>query len=142
VLTPDGVSDEESLRQVIDHVHQIGWQLRLGEHIVAKQQEEMARAIPPASEADIEWIREAYRKAPGVDESMVEKIIDGMRQGSEAKPLNNDAYRLRLHEPDNKPFANMGKPGYEAQTRELLRLAERIGLLPGGDAEGGAQEQD
>ncbi|RSM81996.1 hypothetical protein DMH04_27045 [Kibdelosporangium aridum] len=36
VLTPAGVSDETSLRRVISHVHQIGWQLRLGEHIQAQ----------------------------------------------------------------------------------------------------------
>ena len=43
-------------------------------------------------------------------------------------PLNNDAYRLRLPEPGSNPFANLGKPGYEAETRELLRLAEEAGL--------------
>lgn len=128
VLTPDGVSDEESLRQVISHVHQIGWQLRLGEHIVAKQQEEMAAAIPPATEDAIERMRETFSTVPDIDEAVVEGVIDSMRHGTEATPLNNDAYRLRLPEPGNNPFANLGKPGYEAETRELMRLADDIGL--------------
>jgi hypothetical protein len=54
VLTPAGVPDGESLRQVIAQVHQIGWQLRLGEHIEAKRQHEAAGAVPPAREAEIE----------------------------------------------------------------------------------------
>jgi hypothetical protein len=128
VLTPDGVSDEESLRQVIDHVHQIGWQLRLGEHIVAKQQNERAVAIPPATEDAIEQMQKTVSNAPGVDKTLVEDIIDSMRQGTEATRLNNDDYRLRLPGPGSNPFANLGKPGYEAETRELMRLAEEIGL--------------
>jgi hypothetical protein len=89
VLTPDGVGEEESLQQVISHVHQIGWQLRLGAHIIAKGQEQTAR-----------WT-----------------------EGSENYlGLHNDAYRFRLPEPASNPFANLGRPGYEAETRELLRL--------------------
>lgn len=124
VITPLGVADEASLRQVISHVHQIGWQLRLGEHIEAKQQEQLAQATPPATDADVERMREIFRSVGSVDES----YFDRMRQGHEGTPLNNDAYRLRLPEPGSNPFANLGKPGYEAETRELLRLAEDAGL--------------
>jgi hypothetical protein len=131
VLTPADVSDEASLRQVIGHVHQIGWQLRLGEHIQAKQQELMARAIPPTSEAEIERLQEITSTVSGIDDS----VFDGMRQGRAATPLNNDAYRLHLSNPDSNPFANLGKPGYEAETRELLRLTEEIGLPLGEDKE-------
>lgn len=141
VLTPDGVSDEESLRQVIDHVHQIGWQLRLGEHIVAKQQEEMAAAIPPATEDAIERIRKTFSKAPGVDEAVVEDIIDSMRRGKAATRLNNDVYRLRLPEPGSNPFANLGKPGHEAETRELMRLADEVGLNTHADDDDATEDQ-
>lgn len=90
VLTPEDSGDAESLRLVIQHVHQIGWQLRLGEHIIAKQQEQMAQ-IAAGSDVGLE--------------------------------LHNDAYRIRLPAAGSDPFANLGKPGYEAETRELLRLA-------------------
>jgi AbiV family abortive infection protein len=141
VLTPRAARDEESLRQVISHVHQIGWQLRLGEHIVAKQQEEMAKAIRPASEDDVERMRQMLGAAPGVHQSMVEEICDGMRQGRDATRLNNNAYRLRLPAPGSSPFANLGKHGHEAQTRELLRLAEQVGLHPGTAAEDAASSK-
>lgn len=88
VLTPDGASDEESLREVIGHVHQIGWQIRLGEHIEAKGQAEMPH--------------------------------DGA--------LNNESHRLRLPGPGSAPSPNLGRPGYEAETRELLRLAQEAGV--------------
>ncbi len=141
VLTPEGVSDEDSVRQVISHVHQIGWQLRLGEHIVAKQQEEWTKAIPPASEAEVERMREIFSKVPGADDSFLEATIDGMRRGKDGTPLNNNAYRLRLPEPGSNPFRNMGKPGYEAQTRELLQLAEQIGLPLGDHTQGEAPDE-
>lgn len=137
VLTPADASDEDSLREVIGHVHQIGWQLRLGEHIVAKQQEESAAAIPPATEDKIEEMRNAFSK---VDEAIVEEMLDGMREGTEGTPLHNDAYRLRLPEPGSDPFANLGKPGYEAETRELMRLAEETGLTA--DAGDDGTEED
>jgi hypothetical protein len=74
VLTPNSVVDENLLRQVIGHVHQIGWQLRLGEHIVAKQQAEMAESVPPASEGRIEQARSRYSCVPGIDATVVEEI--------------------------------------------------------------------
>jgi hypothetical protein len=129
ILTPNSVVDENSLRQVIGHVHQIGWQLRLGEHIVAKQQAEMAEPVRPASEDRIEQARSRYSSVPGIDATVVEEILGSLRAGKEGTRLNNDAYRLRLPEPGSNPFANMGKPGYEAETRELLRLAEATGLV-------------
>ncbi|GAB3163311.1 hypothetical protein GCM10027258_83470 [Amycolatopsis stemonae] len=129
ILTPNSVVDEESLRQVIGHVHQIGWQLRLGEHIVAKQQAEMAESIPSATEDRIEQARRRYGSLPGIDADVVDEIIRLRRAGKQGTSLNNDAYRLRLPGPGSNPFATMGKPGYEAETRELLRLAGKSGLL-------------
>lgn len=122
VLDPTGVANRESLLDVIDHVHQIGWQLRLGEHIEAKRQAEEARGLPPKSEAEIQKMREMLSGFPpqvsGAD------FFESMRSGKEGRKLNNDRYRLHLPGPESNPFEHLGKPGYEAQTRELMRLAE------------------
>ena len=120
VLEPTGVSDAESLVDVISHVHQIGWQLRLGEHIEAKQQAEEARGVPPITEDEIEERRRLYSGIPGL--AFDEEFYDSMRQGREGRKLNNEGYRLHLPEPGSNPFENLGKPGYEAQTRELMPL--------------------
>ncbi|WP_146603912.1 hypothetical protein [Micromonospora deserti] len=53
-----------------------------------------------------------------------EEFYDSMRQGREGRKLNNDGYRLHLPEPGSNPFQNLGKRGYEAEARELMRLAE------------------
>ncbi|MEU5565479.1 AbiV family abortive infection protein [Micromonospora musae] len=124
VLAPTGVSDRESLVDVISHVHQIGWQLRLGEHIEAKQQAEEARGTPPKTEAEIEEMREMFSGFPGP--TLDEEFYTSMREGREGRKLNNDGYRLHLPEPGSSPFENLGKPGYEAETRELRRLAEEL----------------
>ena len=55
-----GVSDRESLIDVIGHLHQIGWQLRFGEHIEARQQAEESRGGPPLAEAETEEMREVF----------------------------------------------------------------------------------
>lgn len=128
VLAPDADTDAESLRRVIEHVHQIGWQLRLGEHIVAKSQRQFSEAIPPSSEKEIDRMRETLVAVSGFDESIREQIIENMRQGRDERPLNNDGYRFELPGPESNPFENLGKRGYEAQTRELEKLAEEIGL--------------
>ncbi|MUL81311.1 MULTISPECIES: AbiV family abortive infection protein [unclassified Mycolicibacterium] len=128
ILSPESAADEQSLREVIGHVHQIGWQLRLGEHIVAKQQEEFVRATPPASEEEIARLRDAVSGFAGMDASEVDRMCEEMRAGKPAGVLNNDAYRLRLPEPGANPFLNLGRRGYEAETRELFQLAEQLGL--------------
>jgi AbiV family abortive infection protein len=124
VLAPTGVSERESLIDVISHVHQIGWQLRLGEHIEAKQQAEESRGVPPRSEAEIEEMREMFSDVPVVASD--EEFYESMRQGREGRKLNNDGYRLHLPELGSNPFENLGKPGYEAETRELMRLTEEL----------------
>lgn len=123
-LTPEGVSDEESLRDVISNVHQIGWQLRLGEHIEAKRQTEQEQGHPPAAEELIAYMRKVLKRME--NDAFVERLVAGMREGTPGQPLNNEAYRLKLPEHGNDPFANMGKLGYEAETRELIRLAEEL----------------
>jgi hypothetical protein len=61
-----------------------------------------------------------------------------MTVGIPGEPLNNPAYRFNRPGADRSPFRNLGKPGYEAETREQLlmkeeldRKAERGGHLPG-----------
>lgn len=127
LLLPEADVDEESLRQVVSHVHQIGWQLRLGEHIVAKEQKRSAQAVEPASEDEICSMRETLVRA-SVDEAIIESICDNMRQGTPATLLNNNGYRFHLPAPGSNPFATLGQRGYEAQTRELQMLAEEIGI--------------
>lgn len=123
VLTPTQVADEESLADVINFVHQIGWQLRLGEHIEGKQQDEQEQGSPPA---DPEML-ERLERLEGFDSSSASSLLDALRQGTPGKPLNNAAYRFNTPSDDQDPFRNVGKPGYEAETRELLRLAEEVG---------------
>lgn len=125
-MTPAKIDDEPSLRTVVEHVHQIGWQLRLGEHIEAISQAESAAAILPASEADIEQARQLYIDA-GFDQDMIDELQASQRAGRPGHVLNNDAYRLHLPVAGSDPFANFGKPGHEAESRELLRLAGESG---------------
>lgn len=121
VLAPTGVAEEKSVRDVIAHVHQIGWQLRLGEHIEAKRQEEEEQGVPPANEVEIEQMRSLFSRVK--DLGLVEELMDSMRRGRPGIPRNNSAYSIRL---SDIPFGNVGKPGYEAETRELHRLAREL----------------
>ncbi|MEV5001218.1 AbiV family abortive infection protein [Nocardioides sp. LML1-1-1.1] len=122
-VAPQEIAEEESLADVIRHVHQIGWQLRLGEHIEAKQQARWAEEIPPATEEALEETRKLFR---GAEPEVLETILDAQRRGKEGRELHNDAYRLHLPGRESNPFENVGKPGYEAETRELIWLSEEI----------------
>lgn len=44
---------------MIAHVHQIGWQLRLGEHIEGKRQDEQEQGSPPMDPKILEWLEGA-----------------------------------------------------------------------------------
>ena len=103
---------------VVGHVHQIGWQLRLGEHIEGKRQLEQQRDVSPASEEEIEEMRSVMH---GVDPEIVEEIVELMRVGTTGVKLHNTGYAFVL--PQN-PFENVGRPGYEAQDRELWALVQ------------------
>jgi AbiV family abortive infection protein len=118
-MTPAHVSDEDSLADVINYVHQIGWQLRLGEHIEGKKQDEQEEGTPPATPELLEMVEQLTRDLPADDQ-----LTEALRAGSPGKPLNNSAYRFNPPSADRSPFRNVGKPGYEAETRELRRLAE------------------
>ncbi len=122
VLTPGHVADEESLAEVINRVHQIGWQLRSGEHIEGKRQDEQEQGIPPADPK----ILELLELPPDLDSPMASELSNALREGTPGTPLNNAAYRFNQPSADQNPFQNLGKPGYEAQTRELQRLAEEM----------------
>lgn len=124
VRSPDGVPDRESLADVIEHIHQIGWQLRLGEHIEAKRQAEEECGLPPMNTMEID---DMWTMFPGVPVlASDDDFYRSLREGHPGRKLNNLEYRLRLREPGTEPFANVGRPGYEAETRELRRLrAER-----------------
>lgn len=123
VLAPTDATDRDSLVHVINHVHQIGWQLRLGEHIEAKQQAEEACGVPPGSGAEIEEIKMFSHLSVLASD---EESYESMRQGRESRKLHNDGYRLHLPAPGSNPLENLDQPGYEAETRELLRLAEEL----------------
>jgi AbiV family abortive infection protein len=119
-LEPTGVGDVETVRTAIAHVHQVGWQIRLGEHIEAKAQEQAALDVPASDEAEIEKMRSVLKN---VDSDTRERILSNMRTARPGQKLANNAYRLKLPAANANPFANLGRPGYEAETRELLNLA-------------------
>jgi AbiV family abortive infection protein len=117
-ITPEDVADPGAVRAVIGHVHQIAWQLRLGEHIEGKRQLERQRSVPPATVKEIEDMRLAMSD---VDPEITANTIESMRTGREGLPLNNASYAFIL--PIN-PFENVGRPGYEAMDRELWALVD------------------
>lgn len=91
-IEPEQAADSEAVRSVIGHVHQIGWQLRLGEHIEGKRQDDSARDVPPATEEEIEDMRRLMRSAnPEIIED--DHRVDARRsQGQEAQQRS-----VRLH---------------------------------------------
>lgn len=127
-ITPQASADAQAVREVISHVHQIGWQLRLGEHIEAKRRREYEEDVPPVTEEEIESMRGLLSRA---DTDKAEKILESMRHGQRGETFNNAAYAFRL--PDH-PFENIGRPGYEAQDRELSLLMFSGEAASGDDA--------
>ena len=119
-ITPQETADADAVRAVVGQVHQIGWQLRLGEHIEGKRQLEQHRDVPPASEEEIEQTRSLMRS---VDPEIVEQIVESMRSGTTGEKPHNTSYAFVLAK---NPFENVGRPGYEAQDRELWALAQDI----------------
>lgn len=101
-------------------MHQIGWQLRLGEHIEGRRQEDQTQDIPPATEEEIEEMR-SWRDSLAPEAA--EALFESMRQGTKGEQPNNAAYGSTL---PASPFENTGRPSYEAQDRELLALKMRI----------------
>jgi len=120
LLTPKDIADSDAVRAVLEHIHQIGWQLRLGEHIEGRRQEDQERSVPPATETEIEDMR---RLTDRIDSEIAERMLESMREGTEGTPVSNAAYGFTL---SDKPFENVGRPGYEAQDRELHALWRRL----------------
>lgn len=116
-LVPADIGDEEHLRAVIDRVHQIGWQLRLGEHIEGAKQDERERGVH-AQEPDpvVEGLIQA------LPPEMRAEFERTLREGTPGDPLTNAAYRFNQPGERQNAFRNLGRPGYEAQTREIARL--------------------
>lgn len=124
VMAPSDVADEDALREVIARVHQIGWQLRLGEHIEGKRQDEKEAGMPAISDEELDWL-----PTEDDDEASTEfhaELRRTMKEGIPGETLPNAAYRFNPPEADRSPFRNVGRPGYEAETRELMRLAREL----------------
>lgn len=119
-VTPEGVADVDAVREVVGHVHQIGWQLRLGEHIEGKRRLEREQDVPPATEEHIGDMRRIFRR---LDPAMAERMLESMREGTKGEKLNNAAYAFEL--PEN-PFETVGRLGHEAEDRELRALWEHV----------------
>lgn len=123
VMAPSDITDETTLREVITRVHQIGWQLRLGEHIEGKQQDQLEEGIPALK-------GEELALADNHDFGATSQIEAELRRTSEVgiagESLPNAGYRFNPPESDRSPFRNLGKPGYEAETRELIRFARDL----------------
>lgn len=123
-VTPQEVADTVAVREVIGRVHQIGWQLRLGEHIEGQTQLQRQQDVPPATEEEIEGLR---RYLVNVDPAIANDMLESMRQGSTGMKLNNSDYAFHL---PNNPFENVGRPGHEAQDREMFTLTKDISSTP------------
>lgn len=119
-IVPASAADAEAVREAVGYVHQIGWQLRLGEHIEGKQRLEQERDVPPASDEEIDHMSASLRT---VDPQFAERILESMREGKKGEAANNAAYAFHL--PEN-PFETVGRPGYEAEDRELAVLVARL----------------
>ncbi|HEY3546152.1 MAG TPA: AbiV family abortive infection protein [Propionicimonas sp.] len=134
VMTPEDVADEAALREVIARVNQIGWQLRLGEHLEGKRQDEQEAGVPPASDDDFAWFDQLGEAddgdgggdGGGDDRDFRAELRQSMREGIPGEPLPNAAYRFNPSGTDKSSFRNLGRPGYEAETRELLNLAGQL----------------
>ena len=64
---------------------------------------------------------------------MVQDVLLSMRTPTLGQKLNNREYRLLLPQSDSDPFRNVGQPGYEAEGRELTRLAREAADARGGN---------
>lgn len=113
---PEAVADADAVRAVVGYVDQIGWQLRLGEHIEGKRRLRAERGAPPATEESIARMRGLLRRA---DPKIAERLLESMRTEVPGDTFANAAYVFSLPE---DPFETVGKPGHEAEDRSLSRV--------------------
>lgn len=132
-MAPTDVADAQSLREIIGQVHQIGWQLRLGEHIEGKRQDEQERSLEPVRPEDLDWL-DADPETPAYLRRLGARMRASLAHGLDGRPLSNAAYRFNPPGADRSPFRNLGKPGYEAETRELMTMYERLAPTDGDNA--------
>lgn len=93
VMAPTDAADEESLRDAIAHVHQIGWQLRLGEHIEGKMQDEQEAGVPWVTEEDVAWMKGSHwAESPPEVRQIITDLVESIREGTPGQPLRNAVY--------------------------------------------------
>lgn len=119
-VTPADSADAEAVRTVLGYVHQIGWQLRLGEHIEGKRRLERENGVPPSSAEEMKDMREMFGSDD--DPSFLEGLLESMREGRPGEQFNNAEYRFA----STQAFEKVGQPGYEAEDRELRALASEV----------------
>ncbi|WP_375388401.1 AbiV family abortive infection protein [uncultured Amnibacterium sp.] len=117
VITPRENLEAEEVEKVLDRVHQIGWQLRMGEHIEGKRQDELEAGVAGEPNVGDDWLESAV-----VDPDLCREMQLAVRQGVPGAPLHNASYRFNPPGADTNPFRNVGSPGYEAEDRELAAL--------------------
>lgn len=66
------------------------------------------------------------RESPPEVWQIITDVVESMKDGAAGEPLTNAVYRFNPPGADRSPFRNLGKPGYEAETRELLRLKHEL----------------
>lgn len=116
--------DRDAVAAVLQRVHQIGWQLRLGEHIEAKALGRRAAGTPPMSLEDQQEFRSLFERT-GVDPAKVDDMMRAAGEGESGVRVNNAQWTFALPDATN-PFRNLGRPGYEAETREVLQLLRDV----------------
>ncbi|GGJ53948.1 AbiV family abortive infection protein [Glutamicibacter ardleyensis] len=125
IMAPTDMKDESALREVLAHVHQIGWQLRLGEHIEGKRQDEREAGVPAASEKDLALLN-ILPRLMNEHPALYRSIRDSLGEGIPGEVLPNAAYRFNPPGKNQEAFRNLAKRGHEAETREVLRLAQEL----------------
>lgn len=89
LMVPRDAVDPEIVARVVAHVHQIGWQLRLGEHIEGKRQLRLSEGVPGASKDEIRAMEALLSRAGSHPDR---ELLDMMREGEPGQPLNSAAY--------------------------------------------------
>lgn len=85
-----------------------------------KRRLEQEREVPPASDEEVDRTRAALRC---VDPQLAKRILES--RGEDKKGEADDLAAYAFHLPEN-PFETVGRPGYEAEERELAALVERL----------------